>query len=178
VQFVKAAVLRRLGGPPEYGDFDEPAAGESQVVVNMVAAAVHHVELAMASGHFYLGPPRLPSVVGIDGVGRLANGERVFVDTAVPPFGTWAQRALAVEANLLDVADGVEDATAAALGNSGLTAWLALAWRAPVERGQTVRPVRWARSRYKPPGCSEPAASSPPFGKGSPHHRARTRSSR
>ena len=135
---MKAAVLRRLGGPPEYGDFDEPAAGEGQVVVNMVAAAVHHVELAMASGHFYLGPPRLPSVVGLDGVGRLANGERVFVDTAVPPFGTWAQRALAVEANLLDVADGVEDATAAALGNSGLTAWLALAWRAPVERGQTV----------------------------------------
>jgi NADPH2:quinone reductase len=71
-------------------------------------------------------------------VGRLANGKRVFVDTAVPPFGTWAQRALAVEANLLDVADDVEDATAAALGNSGLTAWLALAWRAPVQPGQTV----------------------------------------
>ena len=80
---MKAAVLRRLGGPPEYGDFDEPAAGEGQVVVNMVAAAVHHVELAMASGHFYLGPPRLPSVVGIDGVGRLANGKRVF---ALPSY--------------------------------------------------------------------------------------------
>jgi NADPH:quinone reductase-like Zn-dependent oxidoreductase len=135
---VKAAVLRQLGGPPEYGDFDEPVAGEGQVVVDVAAAAVHHVELAMASGRFYLGPPRLPTVLGIDGVGRLANGRRVFVDTAVPPFGTWAQRALAVEANLLDVADGVEDAPAAALGNSGLTAWLALAWRAPVQPGEGV----------------------------------------
>lgn len=135
---MKAAVLRQLGGPPEYGDFDEPVAGEGQVVVDVAAAAVHHVELAMASGRFYLGPPRLPSVPGIDGVGRLANGRRVFVDTAVPPFGSWAQRALAVEANLLDVADGVEDALAAALGNSGLTAWLALAWRAPVQPGEGV----------------------------------------
>ena len=38
------------------------------------------------------------------------NGPPVFVNTAVPPFGTWVQRALPVEANLLDVADGVEDA--------------------------------------------------------------------
>jgi NADPH2:quinone reductase len=130
--------LRQLGGPPEYGDFDEPVAGEGRVVVDMAAAGVHHVQLAIASGRTYLGTPQLPSVTGIDGVGRLANGRRVFVDTAVPPFGTWAERALAVEAHLLDVADDVEDATAAALGNSGLTAWLALAWRAPVEPGQTV----------------------------------------
>jgi hypothetical protein len=58
------------------------------------------------------------------------NGTRVFVDTAVPPFGTWAQRAL-------DVAGGIEDASTAALSNSGLTAWLALAGRAPVKLGQT-----------------------------------------
>jgi NADPH2:quinone reductase len=40
--------------------------------------------------------------------------------------------------SLLDVAEGVDDVTAAALGNTGLTAWLALTWRAPVQPGQTV----------------------------------------
>ena len=32
---------------------------------------LHPVDLARASGSFYLGPPPLPSVLGSDGVGRL-----------------------------------------------------------------------------------------------------------
>ncbi|MGZ4602685.1 MAG: hypothetical protein ACXV0U_03695 [Kineosporiaceae bacterium] len=135
---MKAAVLTELGAPPAYGDFDDPVAGEGHAVVEMAASGVHHVDLAKASGRFYLGPPPLPSVVGSDGVGRLPDGRRVFVDQAVPPFGTWAERALVREDGALDVADGVDDATAAALGNTGLVAWLALAWRAPVQPGQTV----------------------------------------
>lgn len=135
---MNAAVLRETGGPPVYADVDEPVAGEGQVVVEMAAAAIHHVDLARASGSFYLGPPPLPSVLGNDGVGRLPDGRRVFVDSAVVPFGTWAERALAGTDSLLDVADGVDDVTAAALANTGLTAWLALTWRAPVRPGQTV----------------------------------------
>ena len=135
---MKAAVLSATGEPPVYADFDEPVAAEGQVVVEMAAAAVHHVDLARASGSFYLGPPPLPSILGNDGVGRLPDGRRVFVDSAAVPFGTWAQRSLADADSLLDVADGVDDATAAALANTGLTAWLALSWRAPVQPGQTV----------------------------------------
>ena len=84
------------------------------------------------------GHHRCPRCSGSDGVGRLPDGRRVFVDSAVVPFGTWAERALAGTDSLLDVADGVDDATAAALANTGLTAWLALCWRAPVQPGQTV----------------------------------------
>lgn len=135
---MKAAVLRTLGGPPSYDALDEPVAGDGQVVIEMAAAAIHHVDLARASGSFYLGPPPLPSVLGSDGVGRLLDGRRVFVDSAVVPYGTWAQRAVAGTDSLLDVADGVDDATAAALANTGLTAWLALSWRAPLRSGETV----------------------------------------
>ena len=63
---MKAAVLRETGKPPVYADVDEPVAGEGQVVVEMAAAAIHHVDLARASGSFYLGPPPLPSVLGND----------------------------------------------------------------------------------------------------------------
>ena len=135
---MKAAVLTEFGSPPAFTDFDDPKAGADQVVVDMAAAAVHHLDIAKGSGTFYLGPPPLPSVLGSDGVARLPDGRRVFVSEAVPPFGTWAQRALASTTSLLDVADDLDDVTAAALGNSGLTAWLALAWRAPVRPGQTV----------------------------------------
>ena len=135
---MKAAMLKELNGPPVFDDFEDPVANEGQAIVEIAAAAIHHVDLARASGTFYLGPPPLPSVLGVDGVGRLTDGRRVFVDAAVAPFGTWAQRTLVRTDSLFDVADGVEDATAAALANTGLTAWLALAWRAPVQPGQTV----------------------------------------
>ncbi|MEQ4722994.1 hypothetical protein [Nonomuraea sp. B19D2] len=42
------------------------------------------------------------------------------------------------EAGLLDVAAGVEDVTAAALGNTGLAAWCALSWRAGLQPGESV----------------------------------------
>ena len=130
-------MLRELGGPPDYGEFDEPFAGDGQVVVEMAAAAIHHVDIARASGYFYLGPPPLPRSrqrrCG-PAAGRAAGLRRL----GGRPFGTWAERALVPTDSLLDVAEGVDDVTAAALANTGLTAWLALTWRAPVRLGQTV----------------------------------------
>ena len=100
---MKAAVPQSLGRPPELRYFDEPVAGSGQAAVNMAAAAVHHVDLPLASGHFYLGPPPLPSVVGTDGAGYLDDGRRVFMETAASPFGTWAERCIAPTANLSDI---------------------------------------------------------------------------
>jgi NADPH2:quinone reductase len=80
----------------------------------------------------------LPSAVGTDGVGRLADGRRVYFDEIVAPFGSMAERALAKEEALFEIADDLDDVTAAALGNTGLGAWLALGWRSGLERGDTV----------------------------------------
>jgi len=135
---VKAAVLRQHGAPPAYGDFEDPAAGPGQAVVEVSAAGLHHLVLAKASGNFYTGPPPLPSVVGSDGVGRLAGGRRVFFDGTVAPHGPMAERTVVAEDRLWDVAEGVDDAVAAALGNTGLAAWLALEHRARLQHGETV----------------------------------------
>jgi NADPH:quinone reductase-like Zn-dependent oxidoreductase len=135
---MKAAVLTALGEPPRFADFPEPQAGDDQVVVDMGAAGVNHVDLAKASGTFYTGPPPLPSVVGTDGVGRTADGRRVYFDESVPPFGPWAQRALVRRADLLEPDEAVDDVTAAALGNAGLAAWLGLTWRVGLQPGETV----------------------------------------
>jgi NADPH2:quinone reductase len=85
-----------------------------------------------------MGPPPLPSAVGTDGVGRLADGRRVYFDMTVAPFGSMAERTLVREEALFEVADGVDDALAAAVGNTGVGAWLALAWRARLQPGETV----------------------------------------
>jgi NADPH:quinone reductase-like Zn-dependent oxidoreductase len=135
---MKAAVLHEHGAAPRMDDFDDPVEGEGHVVAEVAAAGLNHLDLLKAAGGFYTGPPPLPSVVGSDGVGRLAGGRRVFFDATAAPHGAMAERTLVREDALLDVPDGVDDELAAALGNSGLGAWLALDWRARLQPGETV----------------------------------------
>jgi NADPH:quinone reductase-like Zn-dependent oxidoreductase len=135
---MKAAVLREHDTTPAFGDFDDPSPAPGSVVVEVAAAAIHHLDLHKATGRFYMGPPPLPSVVGTDGVGRLPDGRRVYFDVTVAPYGSMAQRSLVSEDALFEVADGLDDATAAALGNTGLGAWLAVAWRSRLRPGETV----------------------------------------
>ncbi len=61
----------------------------------------------------------LPFVPGVDGVGRLADGRRVFFGAVRSPFGTFAERTVASGAMCLEVPEGLEDAVAAGLGESG-----------------------------------------------------------
>lgn len=135
---MKAAVLHEYGATPRFGDFEEPQPAAGAVVIDVAAAAIHHLDLHKATGTFYMGPPPLPSVVGTDGVGRLADGRRVYFDQIVQPFGSMAEQALARDDALFDVPEDLDDAVAAALGNTALGAWLALSWRSDLEPGETV----------------------------------------
>jgi NADPH:quinone reductase-like Zn-dependent oxidoreductase len=135
---VRAAVLHEHGATPRVDEFDDPREQAGCAVVDVAAAGLHHLDLHKASGSFYTGPPPLPSVVGSDGVGRLPDGTRVFFDESVPPYGSMAERTLVPREAMLPVADGVDDVTAAALGNTGLGGWLALEWRSGFRPGETV----------------------------------------
>ena len=95
-----------------------------------------------------------------------------------------AERSVAAADALFDVPDGLDDASAAALGNSGLAGWLALAWRADLQPGETVlvlgatgqvgsvavqaaklprrRPRRRRRARRRAPGAPARAAAPTP----------------
>src|SRR5271168_43264 len=126
---MRAAVLREYGVPSP-DEFEEPAVvGSDQAVVEVLAAGVNPVDVTICAGRFYAGPPPLPCVAGREGVGML-DGERVYFDAPVPPFGSMAERALIDARSAYRVPDGVDDGVAIALGISGLAAWLALAWRA------------------------------------------------
>jgi NADPH2:quinone reductase len=134
---VRAAVLHEHGAAPRCGEFAEPEPGAGEVVVEVAAAALHHLDLLKASGTFYMGPPPLPSVVGTDGVGR-AGGRKVFFDVTVSPYASMAERSLVPEDALIDVPEALDPAIAAALGNTGMGAWLAVTWRADLKPGETV----------------------------------------
>jgi NADPH:quinone reductase-like Zn-dependent oxidoreductase len=135
---MRAAVLFEHGASPRAEDFDDPQPAAEHVVVDVRAAGLHHLDLHKASGTFYTGPPALPSVVGTDGVGVLPDGRRVYFDATVAPYGSMAERTVVPADVLVDVPDGVDDSVAAALGNTGLAAYLALAWRCGLQPGETV----------------------------------------
>jgi NADPH:quinone reductase-like Zn-dependent oxidoreductase len=134
-----AAVLRQLGATPVYESFEEPVAGDGQVVVEVAVAGVNPVDVRKASGAYVSGPPPLPSVVGSEGVGRIAgDGRRVYFGAPVAPFGAFAERVLVGDGDPIELPDAIDDGVAVALGISGLAAWLPLAWRAQLRPGETV----------------------------------------
>jgi NADPH:quinone reductase-like Zn-dependent oxidoreductase len=135
---MKAAIVERAGSVPVYGDFREPVAsgGESRIAVR--AAALSPVVKGRASGTHYSAPGAFPFVVGIDGVGRLDDGRRVFFILPSAPFGSMAEWVVVPSSNCVLLPDGVDDLTAAAIANPGLSSWAALKDRARLKSGETV----------------------------------------
>lgn len=133
---MRAAVLHEYG-VPSAGEFEEPAAGPGQALVEVLAAGLNPVDVAICAGRFYAGKPPLPSVAGREGVGTL-NGARVYFDAPIAPFGSMAERALVDPRSTYPVPDDVADGVAVALGISGLAAWLGLTWRAQLQEGEHV----------------------------------------
>ena len=135
---MKAAVLRAIGHAPRCDDFPEPVAGDSEVIVEVLAASLKPVDRQMASGEHYASPRELPAVCGTDGVGRLSDGQRVFFGGARAPHGAMAERTVVRKAFTFLVPDGVSDEIAAALPNPGVSAWLSLVHRAKLTPGDNV----------------------------------------
>ena len=135
-----AAVLSTIGTVPRYEEFPEPAVGdkEREVIVHVHAASLKPVDKQMASGAHYASRGELPRVPGIDGVGHLDDGQRVFFGGPRPPHGAMAQRTVVPRAFTFPVPESVSDETAAALPNPGISAWLSLAYRAKLARGENV----------------------------------------
>ena len=135
---MKAAVVERLGTAPVCGEVDEPAAGDGMVVAEVRAAAVKNFERALVAGtHYASGRLTLPAAVGVDAVVTLPDGRRVYTGTT-PPAGAMAER-MPVNPDLtVEIPDGVDDATAAALPNAAVSAWFALEYAGAIRPGQTV----------------------------------------
>lgn len=133
-----AAVVHTLGTPPRCEQFPEPVAGDHEVIVHVHAASLKPVDKQLASGSHFASPREIPFICGTDGVGHLADGHRVFFGGCRPPYGAMAQRTVVPKAFIFPVPEGVDDEVAAALPNPGVSAWLALTFRAKLAAGENV----------------------------------------
>jgi NADPH:quinone reductase-like Zn-dependent oxidoreductase len=135
---MKAAVLWELGKAPRCEEFSEPVASDGEALVRVRAAALKAVDQQLASGKHFASPRELPVICGTDGVGDVGDGTRVFFGGARRPFGAMAERTVVPRAFCFPVPKELDDATAAALPNPGVSAWLSLIHRAKVSMGETV----------------------------------------
>jgi NADPH:quinone reductase-like Zn-dependent oxidoreductase len=135
---VKAAIVAQAGRTPVYGDFKEPVAASGESRIAVTASALSPVVKSRAAGAHYSSPSDFPFVAGIDGVGRLDDGRRVYFILPRAPYGSMAERAVAPSSQCVTVPDGLDDITAAAIANPGLSSWAAFKERARLAPGETV----------------------------------------
>ena len=75
---MKAAIVRAAGQKPVYDDFAEPIAAPGESRITVAAAALSPLARGRAAGAHYSVSGGFPAVAGVDGVGRLDDGRRVY----------------------------------------------------------------------------------------------------
>ena len=141
---MKAALLTAYGEAPEPAD--RPVS-EGVNLVQVTAAPIVPLDLLCASGTSYFGQQPLPYVPGVQGVGVvtsspvLPTGTRVWFATNAgmrPGDGSMAEHCSVATGDLVPIDVELSDTAAAAIGTSGIAAWMALTWRAQLQPGERV----------------------------------------
>ena len=144
---VRAAVVRKHGLPPEVEDRDDVPYAAGKVLVDVVAAPLTPLDVLCASGTSYFGPPALPYVPGVQGVGVVREAAGMPAGTPVwfattagmqPGDGSMASACVVAEDDVVALGHDVAPPLVAALGLSAIAAWMALTWRGELEAGEQV----------------------------------------
>ncbi|ENV2971893.1 MULTISPECIES: quinone oxidoreductase family protein [Enterobacter cloacae complex] len=135
---MRAAFVSAEGKVPVLRESDIPVAVGNEHIIRVKAAAISHVVRAKAAGKHYSSDTSYPFTAGIDGVGLLSDGRRVYFALPRAPHGSLADMTVADPALCVPVPDEVDDLTAAAIVNPGLSSWMALTERAGLKPGETV----------------------------------------
>lgn len=135
---MKAAIITAAGKAPVYGDFREPVASDGMELIIVSACALSQFSKSRSSGTHYSSDGVFPLVAGADGVGRTADGRRLYFVLPETPFGALAEKSLVGCRQCVAIPDAIDDVTAAAIANPGMSAWAALLERARLQPGETA----------------------------------------
>ena len=144
---MKAVVLQAYGGVDKlkYQDWDEPVAGEGEVLVHVAAASINPVDWKIRSGEAqHLFPMELPAVLGRDvsgtvravgpGVSGFEPGDRVFALSDK----TYAELCVVKTSELAKVPEGMDLVEIAALPLVTTTGEQLIRLGTQIQEGQTV----------------------------------------
>lgn len=133
-----AAVVRSFDRPPRYEQFAVPEPADGQVLVDVLAAGLHPRVRSGADGSHYTSDGRLPLIPGVDGVGRLPDGRRVYFVADDDAPGTMAEQSLVDPRRAVPLPDDADPVVVAAAMNPAMSSWVALRRRVDFRPGQHV----------------------------------------
>jgi NADPH2:quinone reductase len=136
---VTAARLVEHGKPVEIQDIELPGPGDGEVILDVAFSGVNPVDMYAAAGRVAADAP-VPRTLGTEGAG-MVDGRPVVArghGIGTARDGLWATAAVVPRAALVDVPEGVELETAAAMGVAGVTAWRTVHELAQIGAGDTV----------------------------------------
>jgi NADPH:quinone reductase-like Zn-dependent oxidoreductase len=135
---MKAAIVTAAGKSPTFGEFNEPMATPGSELITVSASALSQFSKSRSSGTHYSSEGEFPAVAGADGVGHTEDGRRVYFVLPETPFGALAEKCLVRANQCIELPQSLDDVTAAAIANPGMSAWVALVERAHRRAGETV----------------------------------------
>ncbi len=121
---MRAWHLTEYGQPPVPVTIDEPEVGPGSDLVEVTAVSITPLDLLIASGRPYFGPPDLPYVPGVQGVGRVGERRVWFTtDAGIQAVqGSLAERIAVPRERQWVIPGDVPDAVVAGLGLSAVAA--------------------------------------------------------
>ncbi len=133
---MRACEIEEFGGPDvlQVVDKDKPEPGEGEVLIEVSRAGINFADTHQRENS-YLARYEVPLVLGGEVAGTTPDGTRV---VALLGQGGYAEYAVAPEANVFPIPDGVDDGTALALIIQGLTAWHLFKTSAKLQPGESV----------------------------------------
>jgi NADPH2:quinone reductase len=135
---MKAAVVHSATEPPLYETFADPTPQGDEVMVRVLAAGLHPLVRMIASGKHYTSTRTYPLIPGVDGIGELPDGRRVYFGFLRPPYGTFAEQAVVLPPICLNLPDGLDPVLAAGITNPGMSSYAALSVRGQFQSGESV----------------------------------------
>src|SRR5215217_1774921 len=118
---MRACQIEQFGGPEvlQVVDAPKPEPGEGQVLIEVSRAGMNFADTHQRENS-YLARYETPLILGGEVAGRTPDGRRV---VALVPSGGYAEYAVAHDAAVHDIPEGLDEGAALALLIQGLTAW-------------------------------------------------------
>jgi NADPH:quinone reductase-like Zn-dependent oxidoreductase len=136
---MNAAVVRSFEHPPRYGTFEDPKPGNpDQMLVEVLAAALHPRTRSSANGSHYTSAGTLPMIPGFDGIARGPDGELRYFILDDTHLGSMAEHVVIDPRRSTPLPDSIDIPTVAAAMNPAMSSWIALRKRIVFAPGQRV----------------------------------------
>jgi len=133
---MRAVQIEEFGGPEvlQVADLPKPEPGDGEVLIDVACAGINFADTHQRE-NTYLARYEVPLVLGGEVAGTTPDGTRV---VALVGSGGYAEYAVANEATVFPIPDGVDDGAALALIIQGLTAWHLFRTSAKLAEGESV----------------------------------------